>query len=52
MRYAIISSLIVGASAHCVVTSIQGANGVTMPGLSGKAPSHPRRPKSSEQYAN
>jgi hypothetical protein len=39
MRYALLSSLIAGASAHCVITAIQGANGVTMPGLSGKTPS-------------
>ncbi|KAG9254008.1 uncharacterized protein F5Z01DRAFT_111585 [Emericellopsis atlantica] len=35
MQYAItLLGLIAGASAHCVITSIEGANGVTMPGLS------------------
>ncbi|KAF4592175.1 cell surface protein (Mas1) [Ophiocordyceps camponoti-floridani] len=35
MRYAIVSSaLVVGASAHGLLTSVTGANGVTMPGLS------------------
>lgn len=35
MRYAIVASaLFAGASAHGLVTSIEGANGVTMPGLS------------------
>lgn len=37
MRYAIVASaLVAGASAHGLVTSIEGANGVSMPGLSGK----------------
>jgi hypothetical protein len=30
------SGLLAGVSGHGLVTSIQGANGVTMPGLSGK----------------
>jgi hypothetical protein len=38
MRYsfAIIAAVAAHTSAHGVITSIQGANGVTMPGLSGK----------------
>ncbi|PHH59273.1 hypothetical protein CDD81_3509 [Ophiocordyceps australis] len=35
MRYAIVySALVAGASAHGLVTSVEGANGVSMPGLS------------------
>lgn len=37
MRYSLISAaLVASASAHGVVTAIKGANGVMMPGLSGK----------------
>ena len=37
MRYSIsfLAALAVAVSAHGVITEIQGANGVTMPGLSG-----------------
>lgn len=42
MRYAFVSSaLIASASAHGVITSIEGANGVSMPGLSGTAHAAP-----------
>lgn len=38
MRYSLaaIAALTASVSAHGVITQIQGANGVTMPGLSGK----------------
>lgn len=37
MRYALVSAAFVAtASAHGLVTSIEGANGVSMPGLSGQ----------------
>jgi hypothetical protein len=37
MKYAyVLSALITYVSAHGVITQIQGANGVNMPGLSGK----------------
>jgi len=37
---AIVSAFFAMASAHGVVLSVEGANGVTMPGLSSKLPSH------------
>lgn len=38
MRYLIVSSaLAASASAHGLITSVNGANGVVMPGLSGKS---------------
>lgn len=38
MRYSIlaIAAIAAQASAHGVITEVQGANGVNMPGLSGK----------------
>lgn len=37
MKYSyILSALVASVSAHGVITEIQGANKVTMPGLSGK----------------
>lgn len=37
MRYALVSSAIAaGAAAHGVLRSVEGANGVSMPGLCGK----------------
>lgn len=37
MRYAFVSAALVATvAAHGVVTSVEGANGVSMPGLSGK----------------
>jgi hypothetical protein len=41
MRYypaVLLAALVAHVSAHGVITSIQGANGVTMPGLSGEYP--------------
>lgn len=40
MRYslAVIAAIAAHASAHGVITEIQGANGVNMPGLSGMLP--------------
>lgn len=41
MRYALVTAaLIVSAAAHGLVTSIEGANGVSMPGLSGTPTSY------------
>lgn len=39
MRYslAFVAALSASVSAHGVITEVQGANGVTMPGLSGKS---------------
>jgi hypothetical protein len=43
MRYAFVASaLVASASAHGLVTSIEGANGVSMPGLSGKSRTRPK----------
>lgn len=36
MKFTTVLSLSVGASAHGIIRSIEGANGVTMPGLGGK----------------
>ena len=38
MRYSFVAvaAMAAQASAHGVITAVQGANGVTMPGLSGK----------------
>ena len=38
MRYSLaaIAALSASVSAHGVITAVQGANGVTMPGLSGE----------------
>lgn len=41
MQYSLIAitAFAAAANAHGVITAVQGANGVTMPGLSGKYPS-------------
>ncbi len=38
MRYslAVVATIAASVQAHGVITQVQGANGVTMPGLSGK----------------
>lgn len=43
MRYSLaaIAAFAASTSAHGVITAVQGANGVTMPGLSGKLSSLP-----------
>lgn len=49
MRYslAVLAAVAAHTSAHGVITAVQGANGVTMPGLSGKYPPHLPRSLSS-----
>lgn len=38
MKYSyVLSALVASVSAHGVITEVQGANGVNMPGLSSKA---------------